>query len=393
MNINKEIIKVYLPLWEKEKIFKKWQYPLYKLTHEINEKYKTNLSIEEVKWILKQEPIQSDLHAIIAEDRKEIKEKREERNVKDKYKELLIKMDDLESQVEALTEMKEHKPNKLEIKPTIIKSEATAVILAGDWHIDEVVDPTTVNNLNEYNPTIAEQRAKSFFKNSLRLTDIMAKDVKLENIVMALLWDFITWYIHPELVEWNSSSPTEAILKFQDIMTSWINYILDNSNYKLNLVCKFWNHWRTTDKSRISTGFKNSFEWMIYHILATQFKDNPRINFIIENWYNTYFKIYDYTLRFHHWDQINYWWWVWGITIPLNKAIWQWNKAKHTDLDCLWHWHQTISGKNFMINWSMIWYNAYWIKVKWDYEKPQQTFFLIDKNFWRTITAPIFLDI
>jgi hypothetical protein len=293
---------------EIKKEFEKWL-SIRKVRDKINKRLNLNLTFHNVRNCLNIEPIKSNLHSIIAEDRKENKEKRNDINVNKKYKELLIRFDDLENQLDVITDAKNHKPKYTEIKPTIFKSEATAVILAWDWHIDEIVDPTTVNNLNNYNPTIAEQRAKNFFKNSLRLTDIMAKDVKLENIVIALLWDFITGYIHPELMESNASSPTEAILKFQDIMTSWINYILNNSQYKLSLVCKFGNHWRTTDKSRISTGFKNSFEWMIYHILATQFKDNPRVNFIIENGYHTYFKIYDYTLRFHHGDQINFGWW------------------------------------------------------------------------------------
>jgi hypothetical protein len=140
-----------------------------------------------VKEVLKQEPLQSDLHSIIDEDRKEIREKREQKNINNKYKELLIKIDDLENQIDIITQAKEHVPQKLDIKPTTIESEATAVVLASDWHLEEMINPETVNYLNEYNPTIAEQRAKNFFKNSLRLTNIMAKDVKLENMLIALL--------------------------------------------------------------------------------------------------------------------------------------------------------------------------------------------------------------
>lgn len=376
---------------EIKKEFEKWL-SIRKVRDKINKRLNLNLTFHNVRNCLNIEPIKSDLHSIIAEDRKENKEKRNDINVNKKYKELLIRFDDLENQLDIITDAKNHKPNYTEIKESTNISEATAVVLASDWHIEEIVDPAVVNYLNEYNPSIAETRARNFFKNSLRLTDIMAKDVKLENIIIALLWDFISWYIHPELVENNSMSPTQALIKFQDIMVSWINYILDNSKYKLTLICKFWNHWRSTDKYMVSTWYKNSYEWLIYHILADRFKNNERVNFIIENWYHTYFKIYDYTLRFHHWEGIRFGWWVWGLTIPLNKAISQWNKAKKADLDCLWHWHQTLNTKDACVNWSLIWYWPYSINIKSEFEKPQQTFFLIDKNYGRTITAPILLD-
>jgi hypothetical protein len=158
-----------------------------KVRENINDLLNIDLTFHNIRDCLNVEPIKSDLHSIINEDRKEIKERREQKNINNKYKELLIKIDDLENQIDIITQAKEHKPKKLEIKPTTKKSEATAVILASDWHLEEVINPETVNYLNEYNPTIAEQRAKNFFKNSLRLTNIMSKEVKLENMLLALL--------------------------------------------------------------------------------------------------------------------------------------------------------------------------------------------------------------
>jgi hypothetical protein len=49
----------------------------------------------------------------------------------------------------------------------------------------------------------------------------------------------ISGYIHPELVENNAMSPTEAILKFRDIFVSGVNYIIDNSDYNLTIVLKY----------------------------------------------------------------------------------------------------------------------------------------------------------
>jgi len=167
--------------------------------------------------------------------------------------------------------------------------------------------------------------------------------------------------------------------------------ILDNSEYNLTIVMKFGNHWRTTPKIRVSTWYKNSYEWMLYHFISSEFQWNPRIKFIIEKWYHTYLQVYDKVLRFHHGDAIQYGGWVGWITIPVNKAIAQWNQVKHADIDCFWHFHQFINQKNFVSNGSLIGYNAYANRIKASYEEPQQAFFLIDRDRGKTITAPIFV--
>ncbi len=351
---------------------------------------------KEIKSIQSLPPIadelQVDLKAIVDEDLKGVCKKKEQVETKSKYKDLLIRFNTVEEQLETITNVKEHKPKFLHIDKSDEASEATAVWVASDWHIDEIVDPDTINQMNEYNPKIAEERAKNFFKNWLRLTDILSKDIKIEHILLAVLWDMISGYIHPELIENNSDSPTQALIRFRNILISWIDYIIENSNYKLTLVCKMWNHWRTTEKKMISSSYKNSYEWLIYHLIADTYKDNPRVNFIVENGYHTYFKIYDYMLRMHHWDAMRFWWGVWGLTIPVNKSISQWNKWRNADIEVFWHFHTMMFHKNFVSNGSLIWYNAYAESIKADFEKPAQAFFLVDKKRGKTIQAPISLD-
>lgn len=71
-------------------------------------------------------------------------------------------------------------------------TESTAVICASDRHIEENVDPDTIDGINEYNLAIAEFRAKNFFKNSLKLVDSFENETKIPNIVLWLGGDFIS---------------------------------------------------------------------------------------------------------------------------------------------------------------------------------------------------------
>jgi hypothetical protein len=78
--------------------------------------------------------------------------------------------------------------------------------------------------------------------------------------------------------------------------------------------------------------------------------------------------------------------------LPAYKSISQWNKARKADLDVFGHFHQQKDGGNFVSNGSLIGWNSYAIRIKADFEKPSQAFFLIDKNFFKTITTKIYID-
>lgn len=127
----------------------------------------------------------------------------------------------------------------------------------------------------------------------------------------------------------------------------------------------------------------------MYHSMKNYFKDNKRVKFLISASYHSYLKIYDFTIRFHHGHQMQYGGGVGGIFIPAFKAISQWNKAHRADLDCFGHFHNRKDGGNFILNGSIIGHSAYAISIKCDYEKPMQTFFLVDKKRGKTMVTPI----
>ena len=337
----------------------------------------------------------SDLKDIIKLESNHDKVKSEKLSLTKKNKLLRKQIEDLEKQIDLILwiKWKPFKTKTFNIK-TKTSSWANAVLVASDWHIEERVDPTVVNWINEYSVDIAEKRSEKFFKNSLILLEEF-KNLWLEKrnwnkreLVLALLWDFISWYIHDELEESNELSPTQSIIKLKWMIKSWINLFLENW-YPLIVPCNFWNHWRTTTKKRISTWYKNNYEWMMYQMLRDEYKDDKNIKFLISNWYFNYLNLEWKTLRFHHWDQINYWWWVWWPTIPINKAIDRFNKSKYANYDVFWHFHQTLNHKNFVVNWSLIGPTPYWMKF-W-YEEPSQTLFLLDKKHWKTIHTPIYV--
>lgn len=330
----------------------------------------------------------------IVDDRKEVASKAEQRDLKKKYQGVLELVESLEIERDAALSIKAHKSQLISIKPKVSSgtSEGTAVWLASDWHVGEKVTFGQTNGLNEYNPEIAKARGVRFFQGGLRLTDIVAKDTKVTRIILALLGDFITGHLHLDAVETNYMPPVEETLFAQDIIASGIRFILENSKYELFIVCHSGNHGRTSKFAHFGSENGHSLEFMMYHNLAEMFKHEPRVKFQIPEGAHSYVEVYGMNLRFLHGHDIKFGGGVGGITVPVNKAIAQWDKGKKAYLTCFGHFHQKFDGGNFIANGSMIGYNAFALSIKASAEPPAQQFFVIDSKRAKTFVCPIVLD-
>jgi hypothetical protein len=296
--------------------------------------------------------------------------------------------------------------NLQDIKPQIInvlpkvasgKSESAAVLVWSDWHVEESVTPEQVSNKNEYTLQIADARFLRLLHGCMAWLKIAGRDTTIKTIVLALLGDFITGSIHDDLAEGNLLPPADAIHKAYSMIVSGIKFLLENTDTTVQFVvpCHSGNHGRMTKEQRIATEAGNSLEYFMYLMLQDYFQDEKRIQFLVQPGYHSYVSFFEggYDARFHHGHQINYQGGVGGITIPVNKAIAQWNKAKPVNLDVFGHFHTKFDGGNFISNGSMIGYSAYGVSIKASFEEPCQQFFLVNREYGqKTMVAPIFLD-
>ena len=213
-------------------------------------------------------------------------------------------------------------------KPT---GHASAIVVWNDWHVEELVDSKTVNGLNEYNLQLAEKRFLKSLEKTILLLESARTISKIDHLVLGLLGDHITGYIHEELVESNLLSPTDALLLCHDLIATGIKFLLKEAKVA-------------------GVGYHN--------LLEVQGK----------------------LVRFHHGDAIKYGGGVGGLTIPTLKAIAQWDRAQRADLDIFGHYHQFLFHKKFVCCNCMIGYNAYALKIKADHSDPSQTFIVMDKS-------------
>ena len=335
----------------------------------------------------KEKPLEQAIH----EDRAIRKLREETGSYKKKYEHVLTDLAFLEREVEAARAIGDHSSVfPIEPKNSTGETEAVAVAVASDWHVEEVVNPHTVNNLNKYNPDIAKKRSIRFFQLVERMIRKERQDVVIHKLVLFLGGDFISGNIHESLLITCDMSPIHAAEYARELLESGIRFLLENTNLELIIPCSIGNHSRITKKVITGDEAGNSVEWLIYGALARAFENEKRVRFILSESYLNTVPILGLKVRFHHGHAVKFGGGVGGLTIPLNKAIYRWNQTDKVDLDVLGHFHQYTSMRQFVVNGSLIGTTDYGLRLGFENEPPTQGMFLIDQKRGKTISIPLF---
>lgn len=315
---------------------------------------------------------------------------------------------DLRNEHSALLEENEHLRAKLgEVermaRPSIvsyepapdIKGDAVACLVASDWHIEEPVEAHAVHGLNEYNLTIAEDRARHFFKNGLKLASICARDAHIDTLWLGLLGDFFSGFIHEELQETNLVGPGEAARIVLGFLASGIDFLLKESAFNLVIDGIPGNHGRLTKKMRHHNATETSLETFMYHALALRYADHPRVKVHVAGAPMVYRRFFErFTMRLIHGYEIQYMGGVGGVTIPIRKKIAGWDKGIKASLTVMGHFHQLLDGGDHIVNGSLIGYNSFAQAIAASPEEARQAFFLVHARNGgeKALTAPVWLN-
>lgn len=349
------------------------------------------------KTILAQKPIKETTVSIqdkIVSDRNEKKTLKKSKETKEKYDFLLSENERLQEELDASLMVKEHiSPVVYNYNPITNDTESIAIVLASDWHYEENVRPETINGLNEFTTTIAKERIEKFFKTTLKFIEIERNATSIDTLVLALLGDFISGNIHEELLQNCSLPPIDAMIEVENQIIGGIQYLLDNSDLKIIIPCHSGNHSRLTKRIFISSEAGNSLEAIMYHHIKNHFSKNERVDVKISRGYLSYINLWGFTVCFSHGHAVKFAGGVGGITIPLRKAISQWQKTRRADLYVCGHWHNALDIGEAVINGSLIGYSAFSLFIKAEYEKPKQVFLIVNKKYnEKVLVRSIILD-
>ena len=273
------------------------------------------------------------------------------------------------------------------------KERAIITTTFSDCHYDEVVRPEQINYVNAYNREIATLRTKQFFENVVRLSRDYISGIEIDGLVLALLGDMVSGMIHDELRETNEDTIINTCLYYSDLIIAGIYLLLDHFG-KIFVPCVVGNHGRMDKKVRAKHRAEESFDYLMYHLIAREFRGNDQVEFGISKGSDFRYAVYNTRYQLTHGDQFRGGSGISGMLSPLMLGDHRKRKREQAvgtpyDYLVMGHWHQLGHFKGLIVNGSLKGYDEWVASMNFDYEPPQQALWLTDPSWGKTIDAPV----
>lgn len=315
-------------------------------------------------------------------------------SLRGRYTAALRRIDAERERATALVELSGIKPKPMK-KPAAsrTKSAATVIVALSDWHVEERVDPRTVNDLNDFDLDVCDRRIQELAERFAHLLEHERQLVQVDRVVVWLGGDFISGHIHPDTAEMAQLAPLAATRWAGERIRGFLDMVAGMAR-EVVVVTSSGNHGRSTEKLRVGTELDHSFEHDLYLRQAAE-ERQKNIRWQVGGGYLNYLDLGGFQVRFHHGHAIRYGGGVGGIAIPTAKAIAAWDRVEPADLTVFGHWHQFswLRAGRYVSNGSLIGHSAYATRIKAAYEPPCQSFIVVDHGRQEVTSAkPIFCD-
>lgn len=268
-------------------------------------------------------------------------------------------------------------------------SVSVPVLFLSDWHWGETVSREEVGGVNEYNLSIAKERAKVTLQHA---TDILLHDMPNPNypgIVIPLGGDMVSGDIHQELSVTNES-PIGPI--FVDLFNELITFITNAADRfgKVFCPCVAGNHGRMTRKPVSKQRYATNWDWLLCTMLEAHFNRDDKykdiVKFYVPPTPNALFNILGYRFLLNHGDEFRGGDSMIGALGPIIRG----DKKKRSkgqsinqayDYLLIGHWHQLIYLENVIVNDTLKGYDEYANTQNFPYGKPKQALFLVHPKY------------
>lgn len=255
------------------------------------------------------------------------------------------------------------------------------VLLLGDLHYGEIVDPSKVFGLNEYTPNIAESRLQTIITNTIDILFHQLDNAPYPGLCLALLGDMISGTIHDELSITNEMPIMPMVVNACNVLSAAISTLLDYF-HQLFIPCVIGNHGRNTIKPMAKLACHTSFDWLIYQMLEQHFQHDPRVTFAIPNGTDYYFELGGTQFRLTHGNNYRGGTGFQGAMPPIMRGSLKTKLAamsynKPYDVLLMGHFHQQMYLSGVVVNGSIKGYDEFAMQQQFQYEPPQQALFVV----------------
>lgn len=269
-------------------------------------------------------------------------------------------------------------------------------LFLSDLHWGEVVHPSQINGVNQFNLAIARERLRHTVETAIGLLRILDRDLAYPGIVVPLGGDMISGNIHDELVATNELNTMPTVLDLYDHLVGAIKLLADTFG-NVFLPCVSGNHGRDTRKTWAKDRHHTSFDWLLYQFLARHFKDDRRINFFIPDGPDAYYRVLGHRYLLTHGDQFRSGDSIIGPVGPLlrgdqkkrarNQAV-----AQEYDTLLAGHWHQYIHLARLIVNPTLKGYDEFANQNNYPFEPPAQALWVTHQRHGITFRMPVYCE-
>lgn len=275
-------------------------------------------------------------------------------------------------------------------------SPGVPTLFCSDWHTGEVVQPSQINHVNDFNMRIMRERVKNLAASAIELLRIISPKMDYPGIVCPLGGDMISGNIHDELTATNELNTMPTVLELYGILVWLINTLADNFG-RVFLPCVSGNHGRDTHKIWNKDRHATSFDWLLYSFLAKHFENDKRITFFIPDGPDAYYRIFGHRYLMTHGDQFRGGDGMIGALGPIIRGDHK-KRSRNAqvgmgyDTMLLGHFHQYIHHSRVIVNGSLKGYDEYAYNNNFGFEPPQQALWITHPKYRITFRMPVFVD-
>ena len=273
-------------------------------------------------------------------------------------------------------------------------SRGTVCLMLTDTHFGEVVEPAEVDFLNAYDDDIAALRLRAFSDKGIRLARDYMAGVTYDGCVLFIGGDIFTGTIHDELLETNSETLYESVVRWIEPLAAML-YQLADAFGKVHVPVTYGNHGRRTRKPRSKKRAQDNIEWLLYKVLERETRADKRITWQITDSADTIVPVYSTRYLLTHGDQFRGGSGIAGALSPLmlgshRKTRRAMASGRPYDVMVIGHFHQylTLPGP-VIVGGTLKGTDEYAYLGNFGYEPPRQAFWITAPERPVVLSGPI----
>lgn len=300
------------------------------------------------------------------------------------------------SSILKLTDVTANPPNWLVSKKPSKSSPGTPTLFLSDLHWGEVVDPSQIGFVNEYNIEIAQRRIRTVVDHTVDLLKNHLVYTSYPGMVLALGGDMVTGDIHEELSATNEMEIMPTFVDLFDCLV-WVIETLANEFGALFAPCVGGNHGRSTHKIRAKGRNFTSYDWLLYTMLERHFKADKRVKFYIPNGPDALYKVHNHRYLLTHGDQFRGGDSMIGPLGPITRGDHK-KRSRNSQINqeydtiVMGHWHQDIRLRKLIVNGSLKGYDEYAFANNFPFEPPSQALWITHPRNGITFPLTVFAE-